>query len=54
MNASGISAGDVVKGGADHKWKVTQAGTYKITINFSTKKINVTVYRCIADDLTRQ
>ena len=42
VNASGISAGDVVKGGDDHKWKVTQAGTYKITINFSTKKINVT------------
>ena len=42
VNASGISGGDVVKGGADHKWKVTQAGTYKITINFSTKKINVT------------
>ena len=42
VNASGISGGDIVKGGADHKWKVTQAGTYKITINFSTKKINVT------------
>jgi hypothetical protein len=32
----------VVKGGDDNKWKVTKAGTYKIVINFTTKKINVT------------
>lgn len=42
VNASGIVNGNVVKGGDDNKWKVTKAGTYKIVINFSAKKINVT------------
>ena len=42
VNASGIVNGNVVKGGDDNKWKVTKAGTYKIVINFTTKKINVT------------
>ena len=42
VNASGIDKGNVVKGGDDNKWKVTAAGTYKITVNFSTKKITIT------------
>lgn len=41
VNEAGIANGNVVKGGDDNKWKVTTAGTYKITINFSTRKINI-------------
>ena len=42
LNGDGVSKQGMNVGGTDNKWKVTQAGTYKITINFSTKKINVT------------
>lgn len=42
VGTTGITNGAVVKGGDDNKWKVTTAGTYKITINFSTRVINIT------------
>ncbi len=41
ISDKGIDKGNVVKGGDDNKWKVTTPGTYKITINFSTKKITI-------------
>lgn len=41
VSTAGISAGDIVLGGDDHKWKVTTAGTYQITIDFSTAKIHI-------------
>lgn len=42
VGTTGITNGGVVKGGDDKKWKVTTAGTYKITINFSARVINIT------------
>lgn len=41
VNASGVANGNVVKGGDDNKWKVTVSGSYKVSINFSTKKMKV-------------
>lgn len=38
----GIANGNIVKGGDDNKWKVTEAGNYKVTVNFTTKKITIT------------
>ena len=42
VDASGVSASDMVfTASPDDKWKVTEAGTYKITLNLKNKTIQV-------------
>lgn len=41
VGPASLADGGVVKGGDDNKWRVTTAGTYKITVNFSAKTISV-------------
>ncbi|EHG15118.1 SusF/SusE family outer membrane protein [Prevotella histicola] len=42
INANGVASSgfDVRKGGADNKWKITQAGYYNLTIDLRTRKIS--------------
>lgn len=43
VNANGVAANDFVvsAGDPDNQWKVTEAGTYKITLNLKNKTIQV-------------
>ena len=42
VNSNGVSASDVIyTKDPDDKWKVTEAGTYKITLNLKNKTIQV-------------
>ena len=42
VDVSGVSASDMVfTASPDHQWKVTEAGTYQITIDINNKTIKV-------------
>ena len=41
LNHEGVSKDGMVKGGEDNKWKVTEAGVYKLVFDLTNKKITV-------------